>query len=170
MSHVTCHMYFFFDKLVKLIGGGSVINGAYPFYFYLRLVHCTWGLVVVWVVVVVQHQPGSLIVGIQHPHWRATRSRLKGHTWNDTDTLAKLLVLEMDKKKKKKITNFFHPKPLINKKLTLGFGLAVRLDLRCHRLQSKVVNSGQVRLKSHGLQIRVWTSSPVKLYMSPLSH
>ena len=33
MSHVTCHMSFFFfflDKVVKLIGGGSVINGAYP--------------------------------------------------------------------------------------------------------------------------------------------
>ena len=46
MSHVTCHMsqfyfifiyiyvyiffFFFSDKMVKLIGGGSVINGAYP--------------------------------------------------------------------------------------------------------------------------------------------
>ena len=34
VSHVTCHMLFFLvgggDKVVKLIGGGSVINGAYP--------------------------------------------------------------------------------------------------------------------------------------------
>ena len=37
MSHVTCHMsrvtfffLFFSDQLVKLIGGGSVINGATP--------------------------------------------------------------------------------------------------------------------------------------------
>ena len=34
VSHVTCHniffIYFFFYKVVKLIGGGSVINGAYP--------------------------------------------------------------------------------------------------------------------------------------------
>ena len=39
VSHVMCHMspcnmsFFsssFFDKLVKIIGGGSVINGAYP--------------------------------------------------------------------------------------------------------------------------------------------
>ena len=36
MSHVTCHVshvtfsYFFFYKVVKLVGGGSVINGAYP--------------------------------------------------------------------------------------------------------------------------------------------
>ena len=34
MSCVTCHMsyfffFFFFDEVVKLIGGGSVINGAY---------------------------------------------------------------------------------------------------------------------------------------------
>ena len=29
MSHVTSHM-FFLDKVVKLIGVGSVINGAYP--------------------------------------------------------------------------------------------------------------------------------------------
>ena len=31
MSHVI-YFYFFGDKLVKLIGGGSVINGAYPGY------------------------------------------------------------------------------------------------------------------------------------------
>ena len=34
MSRVTCHMsrvrFFFFDKEVKLIGGGSVINRAFP--------------------------------------------------------------------------------------------------------------------------------------------
>ena len=34
MSCVTCHIYlyflFFLDKAVMLIGGGSVINGAYP--------------------------------------------------------------------------------------------------------------------------------------------
>ena len=44
MSHVTCHLshvkiFFFyiffnplniFDKVVELVGGGSVINGAYP--------------------------------------------------------------------------------------------------------------------------------------------
>ena len=31
VSHVTFFfIIFFFDKLVKLIGGGSVINGAYP--------------------------------------------------------------------------------------------------------------------------------------------
>ena len=28
MTHVTCHMS---DKLMELVGGGSVINGAYPF-------------------------------------------------------------------------------------------------------------------------------------------
>ena len=40
MSHVTCHFFFFFffflffsEKLVKFIGGGSVINGAYPVQF-----------------------------------------------------------------------------------------------------------------------------------------
>ena len=31
VSHVMCHMHFFFsDKVAKLIGGGSVINRAYP--------------------------------------------------------------------------------------------------------------------------------------------
>ena len=36
VSHVTCHMscvtchIFFFYNVVKLIGGGFVINGAYP--------------------------------------------------------------------------------------------------------------------------------------------
>ena len=38
VSHVTCHMshvtyiyfFFFFYKVVKLVGGGSVINGATP--------------------------------------------------------------------------------------------------------------------------------------------
>ena len=47
MSHVMCHVshvtFFFFlsffillflDKVVKLVGGGSVINGAYPVYFF----------------------------------------------------------------------------------------------------------------------------------------
>ena len=41
VSHVTCHMShvtiffvcFFLHKVVKLIGGGSVINGAYPIKF-----------------------------------------------------------------------------------------------------------------------------------------
>ena len=41
VSHITCHMshvtifffLFFSDKVVKLIGGGSVINGAYPVLF-----------------------------------------------------------------------------------------------------------------------------------------
>ena len=35
VSGVTCHFFFlfFFDKLVDLVGGGSVINGAYPNYF-----------------------------------------------------------------------------------------------------------------------------------------
>ena len=31
VSFVTCHLFFFFsDKVVELIGGGSVINGATP--------------------------------------------------------------------------------------------------------------------------------------------
>ena len=33
VSHVTCHMSHVkkkFDKVVELVGGGSVINGAYP--------------------------------------------------------------------------------------------------------------------------------------------
>ena len=34
VSHITCQdflfLFFFSDKVVKLIGGGSVINGAYP--------------------------------------------------------------------------------------------------------------------------------------------
>ena len=35
VSRVTCHNLFFFfsDKVLKLIGGGSVINGAYPVQF-----------------------------------------------------------------------------------------------------------------------------------------
>ena len=41
VSHVTCHMSqvrchvspFFMDKVVELVGRGSVINGAYPFQF-----------------------------------------------------------------------------------------------------------------------------------------
>ena len=37
MSHVTCHFFFFLDKVVELIGGGSVINGAYPVQFYEKL-------------------------------------------------------------------------------------------------------------------------------------
>ena len=32
MSCVTCHLFFFPDKVVKLISGGSVINGAYHVY------------------------------------------------------------------------------------------------------------------------------------------
>ena len=45
VSHVRCHMYFFFylllffvffsNKVVKIIGGGSVIHGAYPVYFFV---------------------------------------------------------------------------------------------------------------------------------------
>ena len=51
LSHVMCHMYLvmvtchvshvmcqvshiFFYKVVELVGGGCVINGAYPVYFY----------------------------------------------------------------------------------------------------------------------------------------
>ena len=33
VSHVTCNFFSFFSeiyKVVKLVGGGSVINGAYP--------------------------------------------------------------------------------------------------------------------------------------------
>ena len=33
MSRVTCHIYFllsFLEKVVKLVGGGSVINGTIP--------------------------------------------------------------------------------------------------------------------------------------------
>ena len=30
LSHETCHMSFLFDKVMELVGGGSVINGAYP--------------------------------------------------------------------------------------------------------------------------------------------
>ena len=37
VSGVTCnfffYLFFFFDKAVKLVGGGSVINGAYPVWF-----------------------------------------------------------------------------------------------------------------------------------------
>ena len=36
VSHVTCHnffIYFVLVKVLKLIGGGSVINGAYPVKF-----------------------------------------------------------------------------------------------------------------------------------------
>ena len=46
MSHVTCPFFFsffFFDKVVKYIGGGSVINGAYPVYF-CRIAPATPGL------------------------------------------------------------------------------------------------------------------------------
>ena len=31
VSHVTCQMSHFFDRVVKLVSGGSVINGATPF-------------------------------------------------------------------------------------------------------------------------------------------
>ena len=56
MSHVTCHMShvtcnFLLDIVLKLVGGGSVINGAYPFsyctlrgprlsFLCMRLVQC----------------------------------------------------------------------------------------------------------------------------------
>ena len=33
MSHVTCHIIFFLDIVVKLEGRGFVINGAYPVFF-----------------------------------------------------------------------------------------------------------------------------------------
>ena len=34
LSHVTCFLLFvFFDKIVELVSGGSVINGAYPVQF-----------------------------------------------------------------------------------------------------------------------------------------
>ena len=39
MSHVTCHvshvffLSFLFNEVLKLVGGGSVINGAYPIKF-----------------------------------------------------------------------------------------------------------------------------------------
>ena len=36
MSGVACHV-FFSHKVVKLVGGGSVINGAYPVYFYYAM-------------------------------------------------------------------------------------------------------------------------------------
>ena len=43
MSCVMCHMShflnIFFDNLVKLIGGGSDINGAYPVMFFLKSGH-----------------------------------------------------------------------------------------------------------------------------------
>ena len=47
VSHVTCpcHMSHFFsssffsDKVVKLIGGGSVINGAYPVYSFFFFIN-----------------------------------------------------------------------------------------------------------------------------------
>ena len=38
MSPVMCHLYFLFwggHKLVELVGGGSVINGAYPVHLFL---------------------------------------------------------------------------------------------------------------------------------------
>ena len=33
VSHVTFFIYFLLDKVVELVGGGSVINGAYLVYF-----------------------------------------------------------------------------------------------------------------------------------------
>ena len=44
VSHVMCHvsnvilfyLFYFFDKVVKLIFGGSVINGAYPCLVFLQ--------------------------------------------------------------------------------------------------------------------------------------
>ena len=45
VSHVTCHMslfyfLFFSDKVVELIGGGSVINGATPSSFNIACIAC----------------------------------------------------------------------------------------------------------------------------------
>ena len=40
MSSVTCHIFFFFTnwcKLFKLIGGASLLKGAYPVYFFLLI-------------------------------------------------------------------------------------------------------------------------------------
>ena len=44
VSHVTCNFFSFFfsDKVVKLIGGGSVINGAYPVQFQGRYQSVRW--------------------------------------------------------------------------------------------------------------------------------
>ena len=33
LSHVICHDVFFFGKGLELVGGGSIINGAYPVSF-----------------------------------------------------------------------------------------------------------------------------------------
>ena len=41
MSSVTCHIFFYFFtnwcKLFKLVGGGSLLKGAYPVYFFLLI-------------------------------------------------------------------------------------------------------------------------------------
>ena len=37
ISRVICHTTHFFCKMVKLVGGGSVINGATPFIFYTAI-------------------------------------------------------------------------------------------------------------------------------------
>ena len=53
MSHVTCHLshvtYIFFYKVVKLVGGGSVIDGATPSSLYIQpnirwLITFSWGV------------------------------------------------------------------------------------------------------------------------------
>ena len=42
MPGIRCHMsgvlFFFLDKVVELVIGGSVINGAYPVYFLLLMI------------------------------------------------------------------------------------------------------------------------------------
>ena len=49
VSHVMCHMscvkilVFVFNKVAKLIGGGSVINGSYPGYFLPYYIKYYWG-------------------------------------------------------------------------------------------------------------------------------
>ena len=34
---VSCFLLLFFFKVVELVGGGSVINGAYPVYLYRKV-------------------------------------------------------------------------------------------------------------------------------------
>ena len=36
MKYIYIYIFFFFFKFVKLVGGGYVINGAYPVQFYLK--------------------------------------------------------------------------------------------------------------------------------------
>ena len=37
VSHVTCHVYFFFDIVVQLMSEVSVIKVAYPVYFFCKM-------------------------------------------------------------------------------------------------------------------------------------